>query len=205
MTETAPHPLDRAIRLARSDDGSLTGRTDPAYDHAVGPFGGVTAATLLNAALTHPSRIGDPIALTVNYAGPIADGGFRIDAGLVRTNRSTQHWSMTLTQGDEVAATASAVFAVRRETWAATEAAFPKAPPAAQVPRLQLPRATAWFGSYDLRIVRGMPLDASRPEAERDGEEAEPRHTVRNGGPCREQHRIGGRHRIAVHRGKPGA
>jgi hypothetical protein len=66
----------------------------------VGPFGGIIAATMLNAALTHPSRLGDPVALTVNYAGPIADGGPHRRVAM-RTNRSTQHWSITMMQGSE--------------------------------------------------------------------------------------------------------
>ena len=80
MRQTSLHPLDRATLLSQNSDGSLTGRTDPAYAHAVGPFGGITAATLLNAALSHSACLGDPLALTVNYARPIADGEFRVES-----------------------------------------------------------------------------------------------------------------------------
>ena len=96
---SVPHPLDAATRLTAGDDGRLIGQTHPAYANMVGPFGGVIAATMLNAVPTHPERLGDPVGLTVNYAGPIADGGFEIDARAVRTNRSTQHWTMSLAQG----------------------------------------------------------------------------------------------------------
>ncbi len=109
MTEPFPHALDRAAHLLRDGDGTLTGRTDPAYGNMVGPFGGITAASMLNAALTHPARIGDPVALTVNFAGAIADGGYTIEALPLRTNRSTQHWSITMMQGSEVATSASAL------------------------------------------------------------------------------------------------
>jgi hypothetical protein len=128
MSQIPPHPLDQATLLRQNSDGSLTGRTDPAYAHAVGPFGGITAATLLNAALSHSARLGDPLSLTANYARPIADGEFGIDAVPVCTNRSTQHWSITLSQGGEVATTATVVFAVRRDTGSSTEVAFPEVP-----------------------------------------------------------------------------
>lgn len=165
---TPEHVLDEALALTRADDGSFTGRTHPAYANMVGPFGGITAATMLNAALSHPSRLGDPVALTVNYAGPIADGEFRIDAVPIRTNRSTQHWSITLTQGDEVATSASAVFAVRRDTWTSTEAGFPDVPPAADVPREQRELPSAWTRNYDMRFVHGPVFDTSRPAEELD-------------------------------------
>ena len=89
-----PHPLDAATHLAEDGEAGLAGRTHAAYANMVGPFGGVIASTLLNGALVSAQRLGDPVALTVNYAGPIADGAFRLHAQPMRTNRSTQHWSM---------------------------------------------------------------------------------------------------------------
>ena len=44
----------------------------------VGPFGGITAAIMVRAIETHPERIGSPLALTINFAAPIADGDFDI-------------------------------------------------------------------------------------------------------------------------------
>jgi acyl-CoA thioesterase len=150
------HALDQAIHLTPVDPDHSTGATAPSYANMVGPFGGVTGATLLQAAMMHPQRLGDPIALTVNFAGPIAEGGFQIHARAVRTNRSTQHWSIELTQADGVAATATAVFAQRRETWSATEAAFPSDLPLPD----QLERASPvgrpeWTHRYDMRFVEG--------------------------------------------------
>ena len=46
----------------------------------VGPFGGTTAAAALAAVLAHPARQGEPIALTVNFAGPVAQGAFDVEA-----------------------------------------------------------------------------------------------------------------------------
>lgn len=164
----AAHPLDEATRLWPGEDGALVGRTHPAYANMVGPFGGTTAATLLNAALIHPARLGDPVALTVNYAGPVADGEFRVEATPVRTNRSTQHWSIVLTQGGEVATTATAVFAVRRETWSSTEVGFPQVPPASELVRATGPAVAVWSRAYDMRFVRGGLPDPSEPAGDRD-------------------------------------
>ena len=68
------HDFDSAIALASSGPDRFTGSTHPAYANMVGPYGGITCATLLQAVLLHPQRLGTPVALTVNYAGPIADG-----------------------------------------------------------------------------------------------------------------------------------
>lgn len=87
----------------------------------VGPFGGITAAVLLQAVMQHPERLGDPLSLTVNYAGAIGEGEFTVQAVPVRTNRSTQHWTLSVLQpgadGEPVVTTtATVVTAVRRET-----------------------------------------------------------------------------------------
>ncbi len=168
MTGTHVHPLDAATTLTPTARDSYLGKTDPRYAHRIGPFGGITAATLLKAVLAHPDRQGDPIALTVNYAQPISEEPFVIEAVAVRTNRSTQHWSVVMTQGDTVVTTASAVLALRRDTWTSTEAVFPAVSPPSSLPRLGGPEAPTWFANYDVRIAQGMPLDTSRPLAEKD-------------------------------------
>lgn len=169
---TSPHPFDTAVRLTTEHEGAAEGRyrgaTSPAYANMIGPFGGTTAATLLNAACIHPARIGEPVALTVNFAGPIADGDFTVTARAVRTNRSTQHWSMELSQGEAVAATATAVFAVRRETWSATDAAFPQVPSAEATPRAPYAARVAFTKNYDMRFVRGAPVPRDERDAPQD-------------------------------------
>jgi acyl-CoA thioesterase len=150
------HPFDTATHLEPLPDGSFRGHTSPAYANMVGPFGGVTAACMLQAPMQHPLRLGDPIALTVNFAAALADGEFAIVARALRTNRSTQHWAIELSQGGEVAASATAVFALRRETWSMPEAAPPADLPAAdaltRTPRVgRLP----WTHQYDMRFVHG--------------------------------------------------
>ena len=142
MTETVapPHPFDAAVGLTPLTAGLSTGETNPAYNNMVGPFGGVTAATLLESVLKHPERLGDPLSLTVNFAGPITEGAFEISARPVRTNRSTQHWSIELSQDGTVATTATAVFGTRRETWSSTEITMPEVPSAEDVALLPFPR-----------------------------------------------------------------
>lgn len=122
----------------------------------VGPFGGITCAVLLQSVLVHAQRRGDPIALTVNFVAPIADGAFDIEARPVRTNRSTQHWIVQLMQNDAVAASATAVLAVRRSTWSAPEAVPPSGmPDASTLSRTQRAGVPAWVGGYDLRFAEG--------------------------------------------------
>ena len=163
------HPLDRASSLEQNSDGLWYGHTQPDYGNMVGPFGGVTSAVILNAALKHADRLGDPVSLTVNFAGPIEDGPFTIAAKAVRTNRSTQHWSMTLFQHDgQIATTASAVFAIRRETWQSTELTFPKRQPALSLPRANTSKAPEWTRRYDMRPIKGLMIDGQQPTQEPD-------------------------------------
>jgi hypothetical protein len=76
---TPPHPFDNAIHLDTIDGNVRRGRTHPEWANQVGPFGGITAAVMLRAIeTTQPDRIGEPLALTVNFAAPIADGDFDI-------------------------------------------------------------------------------------------------------------------------------
>lgn len=158
------HPFDSATSLTSRPDGSFLGHTSPDYANMVGPFGGITAACLLRAPMQHPSRQGEPVALTVNFAAALADGEFTIVARALRTNRSTQHWAIELSQGGEVAASATAVFALRRETWSAPEAAPPADLPAADtLARESRADRLAWTRRYDMRFVRGgmpEPFDA---------------------------------------------
>ena len=128
-------PLCRqAIALQQQTDGSFAGHTSAAYANMVGPFGGIGAAQLLNAILLHPQRLGDPVALTVNFAAAVQDGAFRIEAVPVRTNRSTQHWTLSLLQQEEVLMTGTAITAVRRETWGVDDEVMPDAPAPDEVP-----------------------------------------------------------------------
>lgn len=155
-----PHPFDAALHLDAVQTGQYTGHTDPAYWNMVGPFGGITAATVLAAVMRHPQRLGTPLSLTVNYAGALAQGPYELLAQPVRTNRSTQHWTVTLLQPDAegqpvVATTATVVTAVRRETWRLSDMPMPHVPPPSDVPAAHFDAISAWFKRYEFRPVRG--------------------------------------------------
>jgi hypothetical protein len=152
------HHFDEALELTAVGDpaeGRWQGRTSPRYANMVGPYGGLTVATMLQAVLRHPECLGEPLALTVNFAGPVGDGGFEILARPARTNRSTQHWTVELRQEGATATTATAMTGVRRPTWESTEAVRPAAPPAGSVPPMGEALPLEWLHRYDLRYVRG--------------------------------------------------
>lgn len=161
------HPFDQAITLVPAQEGMLHGRTSPYYWNAISPFGGTTVATLLQAMLTHPQRLGDPLALTVNFAGPIKEGDFIVRVSPVRTGRSTQHWQMEIRQEaeDEPAITGTAVFAVRRDTWSDTEARLPDVTPPEALPRHPAPARVPFLERYDMRYVDCDPLRGSDDSA----------------------------------------
>ena len=173
MTDSAPHetaipgtvhPFDDAIRLAALGDGRFAGRTAEAYRNMVGPYGGITAAAMLQALLRRPERLGDPVAFTVNYAGPVRDGGFEIATREIRTSRSTQHWFAEMVQGPdrEVSTTATAVFGTRRDTWHHTEARQPEVPPRESVRPLRSASGAPWSERYERRTFDDLEAGESR-------------------------------------------
>jgi acyl-CoA thioesterase len=155
------HPLDQAIELETVDENTRRGRTYPEWANMVGPFGGITAAAMVRAIETHPERIGAPLALTINFAAPIADGDFDITLRIARTNRTNQHWVIELGQNDEIKTTATALFGIRRDTWADTEAQPPSAPPPERLTPRGLGAPIVWASRYDMRFV-----DGAVPEAD---------------------------------------
>lgn len=156
------HPFDEAVRLTATDAmGLYTGASSPAYWNMVGPFGGTTASVAMQAVMQHPQLLGEPIALTVNYASALGPGPFKVLAVPVRTNRSTQHWTVSLSQPDaagveSVVMTATAVTAARRETWGISDAPMPPVPPPADAQRLTLKGGVEWIKRYEMRPLEGM-------------------------------------------------
>ena len=165
LPETTEHPFDRATRVTAGDS---QWRGHPSDDSGpfIGPLGGITAATMLRAIVEHPQRDGDVLSLTVNYCAPIAAGPFDLDVRLIKANRSTQHWSVELTQqAGETAAFATAVFAVRRPSWSHRPVPAPDATPFAETRRY--PKSgfkMSWVRQYDFRFVEGpLLLDVAAP------------------------------------------
>lgn len=169
--QAAGHPLDAATRLEALGEGRFAGSIPADYANFIGPFGGVLAANLLQAPCLHPDRLGDPLALTVNFGGPVSPEPFEIVARATRTNRSSQHWTMELHQNGEIPLTASAVFARRRDTWSDQEHDLPAVPPAADVPRIAVDGLPAWVANYDIRLVSGAMSFLADPPVEQASSE----------------------------------
>ena len=157
------HPFDEALLLraaSRDQPHTSAGTTSPAYWNMVGPYGGITAAVLVQAIHNHPARLGDITLLTVNYASGVATGAFHITATPVRTNRSTQHWVLSLEQAGpegspEVVITATAMTALRRETWDQNDMPMPSVPAPSDLERRDMTGAMEWLNRYDMRFVQG--------------------------------------------------
>ncbi len=158
------HPFDDAIRLDPAGEGRWHGTTSDAYWNMVGPFGGYVAALLLKAAIDDPRRKGEPVALTVNFCAAVAKGAFEIVATPVRTGGSTQHWTIALEQEGTIAATATALFGARPDTFASTTRSRPDAT-SAQVLERFTGFDVGWTQRYDLRFAEGAP----QAEGDSDG------------------------------------
>ncbi|MBU3068801.1 thioesterase family protein [Aestuariicella sp. G3-2] len=157
VAEHKPHVFDQAIALhATSDEGHYQGYIPAAYFNMVGPFGGVIASTLLNGVLSHPQHEGEPVSMTVNFAGPIADADFEVTATLIRQNRSSQHWTVQLAQEGAIAISALVLMAIRRETWEGSDLTMPAGLPSAEsLPSFDTRQLPPWFHNYDFRYIEG--------------------------------------------------
>ena len=149
------HPFDQAVELSATSPHTYKGHIPQTYANIVGPFGGIIVAVILNGILSHEERQGDPISLTVNFAGPIADAPFDLTIRLMRTNRSNQHWIAELIQDSQVAATATAILAIRQDTWMMPEACTPAAPKPEEVESWSAPPGPNWIKRYDFKFIRG--------------------------------------------------
>lgn len=154
---TTLHPLDEATTLTLTGERRASVRTSPHYWNMAGPFGGATAATLLRAVLEDPARIGDPVALTVNFCAPIAEGELEVSWNEMRAGKTVQHWNVEMRQDGKVVATASVVCARRRETWTHRPGVMPAVPPAETVPPLDMGGRLGWLARYRFRFVEGEP------------------------------------------------
>ncbi len=151
------HPFDTAMLLAPAGEGAWRGQTSDDYWNMVGPFGGVVAASLFRAAFDDARRQGDPVALTVNFCAALAKGGFDVTARPARTNRSTQHWTMEMTQGGgEAVATATAMFGARPDTYAHRNVSPPDVAGFDALKRFT-PNGLGWTQRYDFRFAEGAP------------------------------------------------
>lgn len=151
------HPFDAALALTPQGADAWAAQVDASYQNMVGPFGGLLAALLIAPVMRDQRRIGEPVAQTINYAAPIAEGPVQIEAAPVRSGRSTQHWNLTLSQGGEVALTGSVMTATRRDTWSVDDMPAPQAPEPERVPmREAVPGMPEWISRYEWRMFEGL-------------------------------------------------
>lgn len=167
LTANSAHLFDVATAVRRREDDSFAAQTSKDYWAFVGPFGGATAATLLRALLQHPDRQGEPVALTVNFAAPLELGDYRIEFRHVRSNRSTQHWSAEVLQGDdpEPRASATAVLAARRPSWSHQSTTPPALRPPQDLEAFDPGATVPWVSRYQYRFDAGAPIRSAEPLA----------------------------------------
>jgi hypothetical protein len=154
------HVFDAALQLQQQGEGVYLGATSPAWANMVGPFGGITAATVVQAIVGHAQCLGEPVSLTVNYVAAIADGAYTLQLRIARTNRSTQHWVFDIAQADaqgqmQCVLTGTAMTAARRDTWGADDLPMPQVPAPLSLPDAAIPPNVVWLTRYDMRSVAG--------------------------------------------------
>ncbi len=160
MHPFASHPFDQALRHETLTPTRRRHVTSADYWNMVSPYGGITAAVMMQAMLDRPEHVGTPLSFTINYLAPIAQGEYIVETELVRANRSNQHWSIRILQGESesVVAQAIAICALRREVWSHVEAKRPEVPPAADCPPSPPRKPDGFLQRYEFRIVRGQPF-----------------------------------------------
>lgn len=158
------HPLDSAVALQSIGEGRYTGTVSPLYWNMVGPFGGVTASTLLKAVLEHPGLKGRPLAETVNFCSAITTEPFSIDVVLERDGKSTQHWRVSLVQDGKVGANATIVTGAHRDTWGHQATTVPAMPAADTIAPSSMTNRNGWPARYEMRFVSGAPSLAAEGE-----------------------------------------
>ena len=158
---TVIHPLDQEIALNAVGEGQWSGASTDAYGNMVGTFGGVVAATLLNAVLSDERRTGEPVSLTVNFCTSVVIGDLSVQTKLQRGGKYTQHWSLELMQNGQICATASVVTGVRGDVFALHPAVMPVVPPFEDCTPVPV-SPVKWMGRYDFRFAEGEPSFQSK-------------------------------------------
>ncbi len=163
------HPFDKASALTSVDQNRLSGHTSPVYANLVGPFGGITSASLMRAVLEDDRRVGDPISMTVNFCAAVADGPYVITRKCARAGKYIQHWSLELVQGDRTCATATLVLARRLADFSHQPVPAPDVPApeecAAYVPPKNIAYSN-WINTYEYRYIEGSPPYGKPPKPE---------------------------------------
>ena len=163
------HLFDEAVAVV-GDPNCRENTISPAYQNIVGPFGGITAAALLNAVLTHPEVEGSPVSLTVNFLAAINASVITIVPRLIRSNRSNQHWIVEAQADGEAVLTATLVLAQRRDTWQMMEKSFPVVAAVDELSPMPIDNMNAWVQQYEMRFVEGSLFEPAPEDAQASSE-----------------------------------
>jgi hypothetical protein len=157
-------------QITRLNDITWRSPTELGYGTFIGAFGGWTCAAGVLAATELVSAIAgdvrDPLALTINFTGPVREGFVAVEPVITASTKSTTHvsvmaWHETATEVRSTApsATMSMVFAKRREGDRIDAVAMPEAAAPDSVPRARFSNdKVSWPAQYDQRMVLGQPF-----------------------------------------------
>jgi hypothetical protein len=155
------HPLDIATSLILTGDDTYRGQTTKTYANVIGPYGGITAACLMQAVLIDRRLAGTPVSLTVNLLAAVADGEFDITVKLARSGKYIQHWSVELVQNGRICSNASVITALREAGFDHQSVDAPAIGPHTDFDRSTGVFPLPWLNAYDIRFVEGAPAFAS--------------------------------------------
>ena len=156
------HPFDDSLELEALDSSNgntavYRARTSERYRNAIGPFGGWTAALLLQAVLRMPQARGAPLALDAVFMGPIDDGELEVRVALMRQNRTVGFWRSEVWQRGRICAHAQVTLSVARAGQTLQDARIPQVPNHDSVPVYLNPRVpVAWIDQYIFKPVSGL-------------------------------------------------
>ena len=151
MTESA---FDQAIAVS-FDGNRAYASTHPKFHNMVGPFGGITVATISHAVQTHPDAQGRLAAITTNFTSPLSEGDYELELECVRTNSSNQHWVVKGHQGENTPLTATVLLVAERGQLRANEIPFPSVGAPEEYPVADGEGRPEWSNNYELRFVEG--------------------------------------------------
>jgi acyl-CoA thioesterase len=156
------HPFDQSLELetvahSAGNAGVYRARTSERYRNAIGPFGGWTAALLLESVLHMPEARGAPLALDAVFMGPIDDGELEVRVVLLRQNRTVGFWRSEAWQRGRICAHAQVTLSAARAGQTLQDARFPQVASADALPVYVNPRLpVAWIDQYIFKPVRGV-------------------------------------------------
>jgi hypothetical protein len=157
-------------QLIRINESTWRSPIDPSYGTFLGAFGGWTCAAGVLAASELVDNNGgterEPLALTINFIGPVRDGFLVIEPSIVANTKSTTHvfataWNEKSSnqRAQSPAATMSLVFAKRRSGDQIEVIKIPEvAPPEAIAAARFADEKVSWPANYDQRMVMGLPF-----------------------------------------------